>query len=248
MYFRSRRFSALGYGVLCHSLFVTAIVSAFLAMYHGMQSGILHLATPMNYLWDLALLLQFPLLHSFLLSKRGSKLLTSVAPAPVGRDLVTTSFTLIASAQLLLLYVCWSPIGPVWWEAHGSVRVALLGLYACSWLLLGKAMFDAGLAIQTGFLGWSSVFRNQKPNYGGMPSSGLFRVTRQPIYLAFALTVWTVPVWTPDQLVLALWFTSYCLLGPVFKERRYRARYGEEFARYKERTPYFFPRMTRSSP
>lgn len=244
MYVRSRQLGALTLGFLCHSLFLAAIMSAFLAMYHGMQSGLVRLSSPMSYVWDAALLMQFPILHSFLLSKPGGRLLTALAPAPVGRDLVTTSFTLVASVQLLLLYLFWAPVGPVWWEAEGATRVAICFLYLNAWLLLGKAMSDAGLAVQTGFLGWSSVFRNQRPNYGGMPSSGLFRLSRQPIYLAFALTVWTVPVWTPDQLVLAIWFTSYCLLGPLFKERRYRARYGEEFAHYRKRVPYFFPRIT----
>ena len=37
------------------------------------------------------------------------------------------------------------------------------------------------------------------------------RLIRQPIQVAFALTLWTPPVWTPDQLVLAVSFTAYCL-------------------------------------
>jgi methanethiol S-methyltransferase len=54
-------------------------------------------------------------------------------------------------------------------------------------------------------------------------------VIRQPIYVAFALTLWTVPVWTPDQLALALSLTAYCLLAPRLKERRFAARYGDRF-------------------
>lgn len=50
-----------------------------------------------------------------------------------------------------------------------------------------------------------------------MPTHGLFRVIRQPIYVAFALTLWTVPVLTPDQSVLAVTFTAYCLLVPPTK-------------------------------
>jgi len=53
-------------------------------------------------------------------------------------------------------------------------------------------------------------------------ADGLFRVTRQPIYVSFALTLWTVPTWTPDQLVIAVVLTAYCLFAPLFKEARYR--------------------------
>jgi protein-S-isoprenylcysteine O-methyltransferase Ste14 len=75
-----------------------------------------------------------------------------------------------------------------------------------------------------------------------MPTRGLFAVIRQPIYVAFALTLWTVPVWTPDQLALAISYTAYCLLAPRLKERRFAARYGDRFARYRARVPYVVPK------
>ena len=37
----------------------------------------------------------------------------------------------------------------------------------------------------------------------------------RPIYVAFALTLWTVPVSTPDQLVLGLMLTTYCLAADL---------------------------------
>jgi methanethiol S-methyltransferase len=236
-----QRLIALFFGGLCHSLFLVAISTAMWAMYHGMHVGLVQFSLPATLALDLFLLLQFPILHSYLLSRSGSRKLSRCAPGSLGRDLSTTSFTIIASAQLLSLYLFWSPIGPVWWVSEGMTRVLFTAIYLSSWLFLARAMFDAGMAIQTGFLGWSSVFKGRSPNYGGMPQGGLFKFTRQPIYLAFALTTWTVPVWTLDQLIVAFWFTSYCLLGPIFKERRYQRRYGQEFSDYQEKTPYFLP-------
>jgi protein-S-isoprenylcysteine O-methyltransferase Ste14 len=78
-----------------------------------------------------------------------------------------------------------------------------------------------------------------------MPTQGLFRLIRQPIYVAFALTLWTPPVWTPDQLVLAISLTAYCLLAPRLKERRFAARYGSRFERYRADVPYVLPRLTK---
>ena len=72
----------------------------------------------------------------------------------------------------------------------------MCGLYAASWLLLMKARFDAGAEVQSRALGWMSLMQNKRPVYPGMPQLGLFRLIRQPIYAAFALTLWTVPVWT----------------------------------------------------
>jgi methanethiol S-methyltransferase len=76
------------------------------------------------------------------------------------------------------------------------------------------------------------------------PPQGLFRLIRQPIYVAFVLTLWTVPVWTPDQLALAISYTAYCLLAPRLKERRFAKHYGIRFHHYRTAVPYVLPRLT----
>ncbi|MEL6206281.1 MAG: hypothetical protein AAFR47_13365, partial [Pseudomonadota bacterium] len=64
---------------------------------------------------------------------------------------------------------------------------------------------------------------------------------RHAIYLSFALTLWTVPVWTPDQLMVALTLTAYCVAAPILKERRFAAIHGAEFQAYRARVPYMLP-------
>ncbi|MBT6191333.1 MAG: hypothetical protein HOI22_13880 [Tateyamaria sp.] len=113
-------------------------------------------------------------------------------------------------------------------------------------MLLIWASYDAGAEVQSGALGWMSLAQNIKPVFPEMPTKGLFSVIRQPIYVSFALTTWTVPVWTPDQLCLAIALTAYCLLAPRLKERRFTKRYGADFATYKRDVPYAIPRLSRS--
>jgi protein-S-isoprenylcysteine O-methyltransferase Ste14 len=50
-----------------------------------------------------------------------------------------------------------------------------------------------------------------------------------------------VPTWTPDQLVVAIAFTLYCLIGPLLKEARFRRIYGPAFDAYARRVPYWLP-------
>ena len=88
-----------------------------------------------------------------------------------------------------------------------------------------------------------SLAQDKKPVFPDMPTTGLFRLIRQPIYVSFALTLWTVPVWTPDQLALAVTLTAYCLLAPRLKEARFQKRYGERSAAYKSQVPYALPRL-----
>jgi protein-S-isoprenylcysteine O-methyltransferase Ste14 len=55
--------------------------------------------------------------------------------------------------------------------------------------------------------------------------------------------LWTVPVWTPDQLVLATVYTGYCVLAPKLKERRFLKIYGDTFRAYQARVPYWLPQL-----
>ncbi len=234
---------ALAMGALCHALFAAGVLSMIVAMFFGLSESFGAVPWPWAALANAALIVQFPLVHSALLTPRGARLLAWLVPGRYGGRLATTTYAVIASVQLLALFTLWTPSGIVWWRAEGAAFWAICGAYAASYLLLIKASFDAGAEVQSGALGWMALLAGRKPVFPDMPVLGLFRVIRQPIYVAFALTLWTVPVWTPDQLALAVSYTAYCLLAPRLKERRFAARYGARFARYRARVPYILPRL-----
>lgn len=242
---RGRIAIAFAYGLICHSIFAAAVMAMIVGMYFGMSRGLGQIPSPWNMVANAALLAQFPLMHSVLLTQKGSKLLTRLAPRTYGRTLSTTTYAVIASLQLLVLFALWTPSGTIWWQADGWAFVLMCLLYASAWMLLMKASFDAGAEVQSGALGWMSLVQNIKPVFPDMPTGGLFRIIRQPIYVAFALTLWTPPVWTPDQLAIAVTLTAYCLMAPRLKERRFAARYGDKFETYKTRVPYALPRLTK---
>lgn len=233
---------ALVLGLTCHLTFAAGVLAMIVAMFFGLSQSLGAVPWPWAALANAALILQFPLTHSMLLTGPGARLLARLIPGPHGQTLATTTYALIASAQLLALFVLWTPSGIVWWRAEGAVFWAVTGAYVASWLLLLKASFDAGAEVQSGALGWMSLLARIRPVFPDMPTQGLFRVIRQPIYVAFALTLWTVPVWTPDQMVLAVGYTAYCLLAPRLKERRLAARHGDRFRRYQASVPYAIPR------
>ena len=240
---RARIGLALLYGLTCHVIFAAAVAAMIIAMFHGMSGSWGTLSTPWAYIANGALVLQFPLAHSFLLGSRGRKMLTRLAPNGHGRTLSTTTYATIASVQLLALFTLWTPSGIVWWRAEGAAFWLVCAAYASAWLLLIKASYDAGAEVQSGALGWMSLIQKIKPVFPDMPARGLFRYIRQPIYLSFALTLWTVPVWTPDQLLIAVSLTAYCLLAPRRKERRFQRIYGARFEQYRRSTPYMIPHL-----
>ncbi|MEO1723846.1 MAG: isoprenylcysteine carboxylmethyltransferase family protein [Pseudomonadota bacterium] len=237
---RRDRVVALLWGGLCHALFGMAVLAMVANMWFGMQLGLGSVPQPWGWVANVMLLIQFPLGHSLLLGP-ARRMLARMAPAGRGGTLATTTFALVASIQLLALFALWTPSGIVWWEAEGAVRWVIGAAYAGAFLMLVKASWDAGAEVQSGLLGWLSLWRGVKPVFPPMPVTGLFRHIRHPIYLAFALTTWAVPVWTPDQLLLAVVLTAYCAFGPHLKERRLEGLHGERWRQYRAKTPFWVP-------
>ncbi len=245
-----RRF-ACAYGLITHLVFLFAI----LCMAHGLFTGLeyarlgsllqfnLTQRTTLQWLTNTILLLQFPLLHSFLLGNRGRRLLEKCTPFGLGAELRTTTFALISSLQLIALFELWIPSQVALWRPElGAMATTWYLAYLASWLYLIKTLFDAGLSIQLGYLGWAAVSRGKAPRYPDFRPRGTFLTMRHPVYLAFAMVLWSGPVWTLDHLVVSSVLSLYCALGPLLKEVRYLRYFGETYQRYCHRTPYFaFP-------
>lgn len=241
-----RRALAGGMGLLGHGTFLVAVSAMFLGLHQGLTGGRLRLHGAHGLALNVLLALQFPLVHSFLLTARGRGFLARCLGRH-GRTLAPTTYAWSAALQILATFTLWSPSGTVWWEPRGSALLAMNALYAAAWLFLGKALLDGGLGLQTGWIGWTAVWRGRRLQFPPLARHGLFAVCRQPIYLGFALTLWTGPVWTPDRVLLASIWSMYCLLGPLLKERRYLRQHGEAFASYQRDVPYMLPRVGRAA-
>ena len=243
--FSKRWMIAFLYGLLCHVIFTASVVTMLVAMFFGMSQSFGKIPAPYSYFFNLLLLLQFPIVHSILLSSLGKKYLLYFSPKQYSKTLAPTIFALIASIQLFLLFFCWTPTQVLIWEASGISYYLMCMLYSLSWLLLIWASIDAGAELQSGALGWMSLAQNKPPKFPDLPTFGLFKFIRQPIYASFALTTWTTPNWTLDQLLIAVVFTVYCVIAPIFKERRLEKRFGDKFTDYKSQVPYMVPSLSR---
>jgi protein-S-isoprenylcysteine O-methyltransferase Ste14 len=230
--------------VLCHTMFAAAVGSMAVALATGLQLGRAR-PGPWAIAADVLLLLQFPIVHSLLLTGPGRRLLAALSPVGHGRTLAITTYAILSSAQLLSTFWLWSPSGIVWHRASGWTGIGQWALFVGAWAFLQKALWDAGLAVHSGAAGWLALLRGRAIDWGRLPTTGLFALCRQPIYLGFALVLWTAPVWTPDWLALTLVWSLYCVVGPRWKEARWERQFGLRFVAYRETVPYLLPRMFR---
>lgn len=240
------RLAALAIGLINHTLFLVAISAMAVQLYYGMTLAPL-IESRLPVLTNLFLLIQFPLLHSWLLTKNGGQLLTRLyRNKQFSQRIVTTSYTMIASAQLLITFLFWNPSRIVLFEVDAQSYLFYLFncLYILSWILLAVSMAKAGLGIQSGYLGWIAVLKGKDPKYPkNFPTTGPFKICRQPIYLSFALITWSSPFFTLDKLAVASCWSLYCYFGPRLKESRYLNRWREDFSNYQTKVPYFLPRL-----
>ena len=240
-----RILAALLMALLCHSMFLLAVGSMALALGTGLQLGRGPFTGSAALVANLLLVLQFPILHSTLLSRKGRGWLQRLSPVGHGRTLAPSTYVAIGSLQLLLTFWLWTPSGEVWHSPSGISGALQYALFAAAWLFLVKALWDSGLGLQSGAIGWWALLRGRAAVYGDLPTGGLFRACRQPIYLGFALVLWTAPSWSADWLLLTVGWTIYCVVGPRFKELRWEAIYGARFRAYRATVPYFLPRLRR---
>ena len=75
---------AVAYGIVCHVSFVLGVAAMMAAMYFGMSRSLGALGLPWSWLANAALLIQFPVAHSLLLTARGRSLLARLAPPGTG--------------------------------------------------------------------------------------------------------------------------------------------------------------------
>src|SRR6476660_10288897 len=128
------RIATFVYGVACYVVFVGTFLYAvgFIgnfgvpkAMDSGLQSPLL-VAFAING----ALLAVFALQHSVMARQWFKRAWTRVVPPPVERS----TYVLLASLILALLFWQWQPMGPVVWEVrHATVRTLLQALFWIGW-------------------------------------------------------------------------------------------------------------------
>ena len=236
---------ALFYGLLCHGIFLIAGAVMFITILTGFQFSVGPFEGFGAVAINLLLLIQFPIGHSFFLSNRGMKLLEIFAPKSYAKTLRTTVYATIASIQLILLFTFWNFSGVYIWQMETPASLSMIILNLLSWALLSISSIQAGYKVQTGSLGWTSVYQGKTPIFPDMPTRGLFSIIRQPIYLSFSLVLWTSPSMSLDLFIVALSYSLYCYFGPLLKEKRFQKIYGKRFSDYQQKIPYYMPSIFR---
>jgi protein-S-isoprenylcysteine O-methyltransferase Ste14 len=187
---------------------------------------------------NILLMSLFAVQHSVMARKPFKEWWTQYVPKPVERS----TYVLLASLALVLLFWQWRPIPAVLWQvADPNIALAITAASFLGWVMVFTSTF---LINHFELFGLHQVANNLVGR--DMPAIRfrtpvLYKVVRHPIYLGFIIAFWAAPVMTVGHLLFAAVTTAYIFVGIFLEERDLIEMFGDEYRRYRERVSMLVP-------
>jgi protein-S-isoprenylcysteine O-methyltransferase Ste14 len=188
--------------------------------------------------WDLALLAIFFTHHSVMARSGAKRILTRVV-SPI---LERSTYVLVASLALDLVFWQWRPLPGIVWEVHGLARLVILaGFWAGVVISLAAANAIDGLEL-FGLRQALAHYRGSAPKPAAFATPGLYRLVRHPLMTGVLLSLWCAPTMSVGRLLLATTMSAYIYLAvKLLEERDLRKTFGAEYERYQREVPMVVP-------
>ena len=180
----------------------------------------------------------FAIQHSVMARPAFKRWWTRFVPHAVER----TTYVLLASLVLVLLFWLWRPMPePIWSVTHPAGVVVLQAIF---WLGWGTVLLSTFLINHFELFGLRQVWARLRGHELPAPqfrTPFLYKRTRHPLYLGFLLAFWATPVMTAGHLLFAVATTGYIFIGIWLEERDLVALFGDQYRRYREQVSMLIP-------
>jgi protein-S-isoprenylcysteine O-methyltransferase Ste14 len=179
---------------------------------------------------DVLLMSVFALQHSVMARRSFKQWWSQFVPGPIERS----TYVLLASLSLILLFWQWRPIPAVVWGTEDPRwAMTVQGLSLFGWLLVLLSTF---MINHFELFGVHQVIVNLAKR--AMPEPRfkaplLYKLVRHPIYLGFIIAFWAAPVMTTGHLLFAAVTTAYIFVGIFLEERDLVELFGHEYRSYR---------------
>ena len=159
-------------------------------------------------------------------------------PRPVERS----TYVLLASLALILLFWQWRPMtGVVWSVENAAGRYVLWALFFVGWATVLVSTF---LINHFDLFGLRQVYlyrRGEEYTELGFKTRFLYKLVRHPIMLGFIVAFWAAPLMTVGRLVFAVATTAYILIAIQLEERDIVSVHGTAYEEYRKQVSMLLP-------
>jgi protein-S-isoprenylcysteine O-methyltransferase Ste14 len=186
----------------------------------------------------------FAVQHSVMARPAFKRWWTRFVPPPIER----TTYVLLASLALILLYWQWRPIPEPVWSVTNSGGVAIMqAIFWAGWTLVLVSTF---LINHFELFGLRQVYARLSGRQLPPPefkTPYLYKTVRHPLYLGFLLAFWATPMMTVGHMLFAVATTGYILIAIQLEERDLIQLFGDQYRRYRSQVSMLIPLPRRTS-
>jgi methanethiol S-methyltransferase len=188
---------------------------------------------------DVILLGVFAIQHSVMARPAFKKWWTRIIPTSCERS----TYVLIASLLLILIFSQWRPITATIWRAEDWPAAVLTAIFWMGWLIALISTFQFDHFELFGLRQVVEALRGAADRMQAFKTPLLYRLVRHPLMLGLLLAFWATPHMTAGHLLFAVMTTAYILVGVRLEERDLVAEFGARYEQYRQRVPMLMPRL-----
>ena len=235
------KFIAFLYGIISYVVFLASFLYAIgfvgnILVPKSIDSGMEEPLTE-SFLINALLLGLFAVQHSVMARPAFKNWWTKFVPKSIERS----TYVLVASLLLFLMYWQWRPMTDSIWNLEGTASMILTVIFWIGWVIVLVSTF---IINHFDLFGLRQVYMNLKSKELtplDFKTSLFYKYVRHPIMSGFIIAFWATPQMSMGHLFFAIMTTGYILVGIYFEEKDLVSFYGDTYKDYKNQVSMLIP-------